>query len=35
MTAWVSRRLMEAKGILIGICQDRRRLGLLRFGGLQ
>jgi len=35
MAAWVSRRLMEAKGVLIGIWQDRRRLGILRFGGFQ
>ena len=35
MTTRMSSRLVEAKGVLIGVWRDRRRLGVLRFDGLQ
>ena len=35
ITTWMPSGPMEAKGILIGIWRDRRRLGFLQFGGLQ
>ena len=34
ITTWMLSRLVEAKGVLIGVWRDRRRLGVIRFGAL-